>query len=123
MEVVLHGGVPIAGWRTAEVHQRILAAFNLTSSQYSLTQLRYDMRKMRAHGLLERVGRRYAYRLTAKGIRVALMFVLFHKRVCGPLADSLFRRRPNRSKNTGKLEAAYHQADASIQRLVELLAA
>jgi len=123
MEVLLHCGAPIAGWRTAEIHQRILSAFNLTNTQYSLTQLRYDMRKMRAHGLVERVGRRYAYRLTKKGIRVALMFVLFHKRVCGPLADSLFRRCPNRSKNTGKLEAAYHRADTSIERLVELLAA
>lgn len=124
MEVLLHGGVPVAGWRTTEIHQRILAAFNLTSDHYTLTQLRYDMRKMRAHGLVERVGRRYAYRLTGKGIRVTLMFVLFHKRVCGPLAGSLFhRRRQSRSRPTSKLESAYQQADASIQRVVELLAA
>ena len=45
---------------------------------------------MKAHGLLERGGCRYAYRLTPKGTRIALLFVLFHKRVCGPLAISLF---------------------------------
>jgi len=124
MEVLLHGGVPIAGWRSAEIHQRILAAFNLTSKHYTLTQLRYDMRKLRAHGILERVGRRYAYRLTGKGIRVALMFVLFHKRVCGPLAGSLFhRRRQKPSKPASKLESAYQRVDASIQGLVDLLAA
>ncbi len=44
---------------------------------------------MKAHGLLERIGRSYLYRLTDKGAKAALMFVLFHKRVCGPLANSL----------------------------------
>jgi hypothetical protein len=52
---------------------------------------------MKAHGLVERDGRRYCYRLTDNGIRVATMFVLFHKRVCGPLAHSLFQGRPDRS--------------------------
>jgi hypothetical protein len=36
---------------------------------------------MRAHGLLERDGRRYCYRLTEKGAKIALMMTLFHKRV------------------------------------------
>src|SRR5262245_57973050 len=66
----------------------------LNAEGYRLTQLRYDLRKMRAHGLLEREGKRCAYRLTAKGTRVALLFVLFHKRVCGPLAHNLFNRPP-----------------------------
>jgi len=31
------------------------------------------------NGLLERDGSQYAYRLTEKGIRVALLFTLFHR--------------------------------------------
>jgi hypothetical protein len=89
MEALLQQGTQIDGWRTAEIHQRITTAFGLAQGVYSLTQLRYDIRKLKAHGLLERQGRRYCYRLTDKGVRVALMFVLFHKRVCGPLANSL----------------------------------
>jgi hypothetical protein len=27
--------------------------------------------------------------------KAALMFILFHKRVCGPLANSLFHHRPD----------------------------
>jgi len=79
---------------------------------------------MRGHGLLERDGRRYAYRLTDKGTRVALLFVLFHQRVCGPLANSLFQRRPNQSaKPLSKIEAAYRKADHSLDQLIQLLAA
>ena len=84
MEVLLHTGTQVMGWRTADIHQAILSSFSLTPESYTLTQLRYDLRKMKAHGLLERDGRRYAYRLTTKGTRAALLFVLFHQRVCGP---------------------------------------
>jgi hypothetical protein len=52
------------------------------------------------------------------------MMTLFHKRVCGPLANSLFRHRPAPDpKPNSKIETAYHHADRAIQRLVDLLAA
>jgi hypothetical protein len=124
MEVLLHGGAQLGGWRTAQIHAAILAAFGLTAEGYSLTQLRYDLRKMKAHGLLERIGRGYCYRLTEKGIRAAAMFVLFHKRVCGPLANTLFHHRPDEHATPpAKIEVAYHKADVAIQKLVDLAAA
>ena len=52
--------------------------------------------KMKAHGLVERIGRGYRYRLTDKGTHAALLFILFHQRVCGPLAYSLFHHRPRK---------------------------
>jgi hypothetical protein len=70
-----------------EIHQAILTTFGLTTSTYTLTQLRYDLCKMKAHGLLERIGRAYCYRLSDKGTKAALMFILFHHRVCGPPAN------------------------------------
>ncbi len=74
--------------------------------------------------LLERDGKRYAYRLTDKGLKVALLFLLFHKRLCGPLANSLFHHQPDAAhRPKSKLEAAYHKADNAIQNIVDLLAA
>ena len=64
------------------------------------------------------------YRLTTKGVKVAAMFVLFHKRVCGPLANTLFHHRPTKTTTPpAKIEAAYHKADVAIQHLIDLLAA
>ena len=124
MEVLLHGGTKLLGWRSVEIHQAILASFHLAPAKYTLTQLRYDLRKLKAHQLLERDGCRYAYRLTDKGTRAALLFVLFHQRVCGPLANSLFHHRPTRAAAPlSKLEAAYRRADHSIDRVIQLLAA
>jgi hypothetical protein len=124
MEVLLHGGSQLGAWRTAQIWDAILTAYALSPEAYTLTQLRYDLRKLKGHGLLERVGKNYAYRLTAKGIRVAAMFILFHKRICGPLANSLFHHRPaTNTQPFTKIETAYNQADAAIQTLVDLVAA
>jgi len=124
MEVLLHGGAQLNGWRSADIHQTILSTFGLSANAYTLTQLRYDLRKMKAHSLLERIGRSYCYRLNDKGTKAALMFILFHKRVCGPLANSLFHHRPDETLQPGsKIEAAYHKADHAIQHLLDLLAA
>ena len=124
MEVLLHGGTQLGGWRTAQIHEAIRTAFDVAPDAYTLTQLRYDLRKMKGHGLVERDGRRYCYRLTEKGKRVAAMFVLFHNRICGPLAKSLFHHRPEASaKAPAKIETAYHKADVAIQKLIDLVAA
>ena len=124
LEVLLHGGNSLGGWTARHIHQVVLESFQLSEKAYALNQLRYDLRKLKGHGLLERDGTRYAYRLTTKGIQVALLFLFFHKRLCGPLANSRFHHLPDPShRPQSKLEAAYHKADTAIQDIVELLAA
>ena len=124
LEVMLHGGSTVGGWTTKQIHQAVLTTFHLSASAYGLNQLRYDLRKLKGHGLLERDGPRYAYQLTAKGVQVALLFLFFHKRLCGPLANSRFHHRPDPPhRPNSKLEEAYHKADAAIQKIVDLLAA
>jgi hypothetical protein len=124
LEVLLHGGNTVGGWTAKQIHSAILTTFQLSAKAYGLNQLRYDLRKLKGHGLLERDGRRYAYRLTGKGVQVALLFLLFHKRLCGPLANSRFHHEPDPAhRPNSKLEAAYHRADKAIENIVDLLAA
>jgi len=124
MEVLLHGGNTVGGWTTKQIHQAVLHAFQLSDHAYGLNQLRYDLRKLKGHGLLERDGCRYAYQLTAKGVQVALLFLFFHKRLCGPLSHSRFHHQANTNHQPdSELEAAYHKADKAIQQIVDLLAA
>jgi hypothetical protein len=124
MEVLLHGGTTVGGWRAKDIHAAVITAFGITADQYGLNRLRYDLRKLKAHRLLVRDGKRYAYRLSEKGTRVALMFVLFHHKLCGPLANSLFHHQPDAAlRPKGKLETAFHKADCSIQSIIQLLEA
>jgi len=124
LEVLLHGGTHVGGWTAKEIHQSVRTTFGLSERSYGLNQLRYDLRKLKGHGLLERDRSRYAYRLTPKGVQVALLFLFFHKRLCGPLANSRFHHRPDpQHRPNSRLEAAYHRADKAIQNIVDLLAA
>jgi len=124
LEVLLHGGTTVGGGTAKQIHQAVLTAFQLSPSAYGLNQLRYDLRKLKGHGLLQRDGRRYAYQLTTKGVQVALLFLFFHKRLCGPLANRCFHHRADPDhRPESKLEAAYHKADNAIQQIVDLLAA
>ena len=124
LEVLLHGGNTVGGWTARQIHQAVCTTFQLSANAYGLNQLRYDLRKLKGHGLLARDGSRYAYQLTAKGVQVALLFLFFHKRLCGPLANSRFHHQPDPAhRPNSKLEAAYHKADAAIQQIVDLLAA
>jgi hypothetical protein len=123
-EVLLHGGTYVGGWTANQIHQAVLTTFHLSDKSYGLNQLRYDLRKLRGHGLIERDGTRYAYRLTLKGVQVALLFLFFHKRLCGPLANSRFHHEPDaKHRPQSQLEAAYHRADKAINQIVGLLAA
>jgi hypothetical protein len=124
LEVLLHGGTHVGGWTAKQIHQAVLTTFHLSERTYGLNQLRYDLRKLKGHGLLERDGSRYAYHLTSKGVQVALLFLFFHKRLCGPLANSRFHHRPDpQYRPHSRLELAYHRADKAIENVVQLLAA
>jgi hypothetical protein len=46
---------------------RVLTTFEISDAQYGLNQLRYDLRKLKGHGPLERDGTRCAYRLSPMG--------------------------------------------------------
>ena len=76
LEVLLHGGNTVGGWTAKQIHDVVLTSFQLSSKTYGLNQLRYDLRKLKGHGLLERDGSRYAYQLTTKGVQVPSVLVL-----------------------------------------------
>ena len=124
LEVLLHNGSTVGGWTARQIHQAVVTTFQLSPKTYGLNQLRYHLRKLKGHGLLQRDGRRYSYRLTAPGVHVALLFLFFHKRLCGPLANSRFHRQPDpASRPNSKLETAYYKADKAIENIVNLLQA
>jgi hypothetical protein len=124
MEVLIDAGSTIHAYRSRDIHRILLEHFRISEQDYGLNSLRYDLRKMRYHGLIVRSRRSYSYALTEKGIRIALLFVLFHQRLFGPLPHSQFVKRPDvKMTSHGKLERAYRRADAAIDQIVDLLQA
>ena len=94
LEVLLHGGNTVGGWTSNQIHSAVLTTFQLSAKAYGLNQLRYDLRKLKGHGLLQRDGRRYAYRLTTKGVQVALLFLFFHNASVARSPTAAFTTNP-----------------------------
>jgi len=60
----------------------------LLDKPYTANQMSYDLRRLRLHGLIERIPKTNTYRLTPEGIRVAVFYTKVHHRLLGPLLDT-----------------------------------
>jgi hypothetical protein len=122
LEGLLHPGTFVADWTTREVHARLLARHRLTEADYRLGQLRYDLGKLRAHGLVERLGTSRRYRLTARGLKLGVLLVKLRTRLLGPLASLAADEQPRRpARHPSDVEAAFRQVDAALDRLCDTL--
>ena len=61
----------------------------MTESQYSLASFRYDLSKLRAKGLVEKVPRSRRYQLVGKGYSICVVFLKLFEKVYAPLTAGL----------------------------------
>ena len=60
----------------------------LLGTEYTTGQMTYDLRRLRLHGLIERVPRTNTYRLTPEGQRVAVFYTKLDRRLLHPLLQA-----------------------------------
>lgn len=60
----------------------------LLGQQYSQNQMSYDLRRLRLHGLIQRLPRKNTYVLTREGIRVAVFYTKLQNRLLRPLLEA-----------------------------------
>jgi predicted MarR family transcription regulator len=60
----------------------------LLGRDYSASQMSYDLRRLRLHGLIQRTAGTNSYTLTPEGIRVAVFYTKLHARLLRPLLES-----------------------------------
>ena len=60
----------------------------LLGKTYSTSQMSYDLRRLRLHGLIERTPATNTYQLTPEGIRVAVFYTKVRARLLEPLLDA-----------------------------------
>ena len=83
-----------SAFTTAEVYTPTLDALGSNASQYSLASFRYDLWKLRAKGLVEKIPHSRRYRLAGKGYSVCLIFLKLFERVYAPLTAGLLKPFP-----------------------------
>ncbi|MGH3755904.1 MAG: hypothetical protein ACRDRP_25135 [Pseudonocardiaceae bacterium] len=60
----------------------------LLGKDYTTNQMSYDLRRLRLHGLIERIPGTITYRLTPHGIRTAVFYTKLRGRLLAPLLDA-----------------------------------
>ena len=122
LDALLDPGSFVADWTSRDVLARLLGRHRLTETDYRLSQLRYDLGKLRAHGLVERIGRTRRYRLTARGLKLGALLVKLRTRLLGPLATlATTPATPPETTNASQVEAAFRQVDLAIDHLCTTL--
>lgn len=109
-------------FRTRDLHEHVAKALNQTSQTYKLSQLRYDLGKLRAKGLVEKVPRSQRYRLTCQGYRVSVLFLKLIERVYAPLiAASVAPVSPDSLKPSRRstLDRLYTSLDQALSNLLQ----
>lgn len=122
LEVLLQPGGLIADWTSAELHTRVLARYRLAAQDYRPSQLRYDLWKLRAKGLVDRVGTTRHYRLTAAGARLGVVLIKLRFRLLGPVATLAAHSQPRASAPTNSFEIAIRNLDDALDQLFSALA-
>ena len=118
LAVPLHPGTVVADWTSREVHARLLVRHRLTETDDRLGQVRYDLGKLRAHGLVERLGTSRRDRLTARGLKLGVLLVKLRTRLFGPLVTRAVDAQPRHATTTAsEVEAAFRQVDAALDHL------
>jgi hypothetical protein len=105
------------GFRSRDLREHIAPFLGDDPSQWTQGRLTYQLRRLRLHGLIERIPQTQRYHVTDRGYRIALWFTRCHARLLRPaLAEILLENSPPDSR----LARAFNRLDHEIDRYVEL---
>jgi len=62
------------------LREHLAPLLGLKPSQLTPGRITYDLRRLRLHGLIERIPKTYRYRITAKGLRTAIFYTRLYNR-------------------------------------------
>ncbi len=108
---------------TPEIHDDTAKALGRTTTEYSLASLRYDLSKLRAKGLVERISKSRRYRLTAAGYRICVVYLKLFEKLYAPLTSGILKpfkddRRVPDAKTT-QLDKIYRTVVSALELLFD----
>lgn len=108
---------------TAELHPETAEALGCSTADYRLSSLRYDLSKLRAKGLVEKIPHSRRYRLLPNGYRICLVFLKLFERIYAPLTAGLLRPFPAdhklQNQRLSQLDRLYQRVTHALDDLVQ----
>ena len=108
---------------TRELHPQVAPALGLAPAQYKLTSLRYELSKLRAKGLVEKVPHSHRYRLLPEGYRLCVVYLKLFEKIYAPLTAGLLKPFPADTRLPGdriaQLDRLYLAVTQALDNLLE----
>jgi hypothetical protein len=97
------------------LHTRVVVRHQLTADGFRLSQHRYDLSKLRAKGLFERIGKTRRYRLTSTGLKLGVLLVKIRPRFRCPLVSLIAHPTPHPStRSSNSVDIPYRELDMAL---------
>lgn len=72
------------GFANKDIRQHVAALLGMRPDKLSAGAMSYDLRRLRLHGLIERIPRTHRYELTELGLRTAMFYTRVYSRILRP---------------------------------------
>jgi hypothetical protein len=107
---------------TRDLYPQTLQALQRTAEEYKLASLRYDLWKLRAKGLIEKIPHARRYRLLPHGYQICLVFLKLYEKIYAPLTAGILQPfAADQSIPKEKITALDSRYTAVIQALDDLV--
>jgi hypothetical protein len=107
---------------TKEVHREAAEALNVSPDKFSLASVRYELSKLRAKGLVEKLPHSRRYRLLPNGYRICLVFCKLFEKIYAPLVAGLLHPYPGdrlvAAERLSQLDRLYQAVVTAVDNLV-----
>jgi hypothetical protein len=103
------------GFRAVHLRQHLAALSGCDPASISQGAVTYQLRRLRLHGLIERVPNSFSYRVTDFGFRVALFFTRTYNRLLRPGLAAVL---PSLCPITSPLKRAFDRLAAQIDKMI-----
>ena len=100
------------GFRHRDVRASIAQLLGRGPDQYAPGQMTYDLRRLRLHGLIERIPHSHRYRMTPRGARLAMLYVRVYARGFRPTASLP-------TSGTRRASVTLERLDAALTKFLE----
>jgi hypothetical protein len=107
---------------TKDIHPHAIDALGSTAEKYKFGSLRYDLSKLRAKKLVEKLPHSRRYRITAEGYSICLIFLKLFERIYAPLTAGLLcpfsGDQKLKQEKRSQLDRLYQKVADDLGRLI-----
>jgi hypothetical protein len=84
----------LRGFNNREMRTLLAQLLGFDPANYSIGRMTYDLRRLRLHGIIERIPHSHRYQLTPDGLRIALFFSRTYARLLRPKLAQIMPEAP-----------------------------